>query len=82
MAKKTLPIHAENQQAIRAYILQQFTHLSWWPTEGPLQAREAFEALDDSPAALEHWCQEWLDGGQWRLLRVALERGEGTSTLT
>lgn len=82
MAKNTFPIHDENQQAIRDYILKQFTYLSWWPAEGPLQAREAFDALDDSAEALEHWCKQWLDGGQWRLLRVALERGDGTSAMT
>ena len=47
MTKKTFSINASNQKVIRDYILKQFTHLSWWPTEGPLEAREEFDALDD-----------------------------------
>lgn len=79
MVKRTFPIHAQNQQIIRDYILQQFAQRSWWPSEGPWQAREAFEALDDSAEALEHWCKTWLNGGQWRMMRAALEPGEDSS---
>jgi hypothetical protein len=83
MSKKTFPISTDNQSDIRKYIVRQFTNLSWWPAEGPLQAREEFEALDpDSPEALENWCQHWLDGGQWRQLRVAMEHVKDTHSST
>ena len=75
MAKKTFPIEDKNQKQIRDYITKQFNTLSWWPTEGPLQAREEFEALEGSAASLEEWCKSWLDSGQWRQLRVAMEKG-------
>ena len=82
MAKKTFPIEDMNQQQIRDYITKQFSNLSWWPTEGPLQAREEFEALEGSAAALEEGCKAWLDGGQWRQLRLAMEKGSGNTTIT
>lgn len=82
MAKKTFPIEDKNQQQIRDYITKQFSNLSWWPTEGPLQAREEFEALDGSAASLEEWCKAWLDSGQWRQLRVAMEKGSGKTAIT
>ena len=79
MPKNTFPISPDNHTAIREYIVRQFANLSWWPTEGPLQAREEFDALDPaSPEALENWCQHWLDGGQWRQLRVAVEQVRDT----
>lgn len=77
----TLPIDAANQAFLRAYILRQFSTLSWWPAEGPLQAREAFDALDDSPEALASWCQTWLDGGQWRQMRAALRHSMDTDAV-
>ncbi len=82
MAKKTFPIEDRNQQQIREYISTQFKNLSWWPTEGPLQAREEFEALDGSAASLEEWCKSWLDSGQWRQLRVAMEKGSDATAIT
>ena len=82
MDKKTFPIEDKNQQQIRDYITKQFDNLSWWPTEGPLQAREEFEALDGSAASLEDWCKAWLDGGQWRQLRVAMEKGTDNAAIT
>ncbi|MFM2004719.1 MAG: hypothetical protein RLZZ09_374 [Pseudomonadota bacterium] len=82
MDKKTFPIEDKNQQQIRDYITKQFDNLSWWPTEGPLQAREEFEALDGSAASLEEWCKAWLDGGQWRQLRVAMEKGTDNAAIT
>ncbi len=82
MAKKTFPIENKNQQQIRDYITKQFDNLSWWPTERPLQAREEFEALDGSAASLEEWCKAWLDGGQWRQLRVAMEKWTDNAAIT
>lgn len=82
MDKKTFPKEDKNQQQIRDYITKQFDNLSWWPTEGPLQAREEFEALDGSAASLEEWCKAWLDGGQWRQLRVAMEKGTDNAAIT
>jgi hypothetical protein len=69
---KTFVIDSGNHHSVRNYIQHQFDQLSWWPTEGPFQAREAFAALDGSPAALNQWCLEWLNAGQWRQMRVAL----------
>ncbi len=74
MTSMNFSITASNQDAVRGYIAAQFTQRSWWPTEAPWQARAAFAALDGSPEALERWCGDWLDGGQWRQLRIALER--------
>jgi hypothetical protein len=82
MVKKTLPIEEKNQQQIRDYITKQFNNLSWWPTEGPLQAREEFEALDGSAASLEEWCMSWLDSGQWRQLKVAMEKLPTNTAIT
>lgn len=74
MPNDFFPINAQNLPFVRAYILEQFSHRSWWPGEAPLRARAAFEALDDSTEALQQWCLDWLDGGQWRRMRVALVR--------
>lgn len=82
MAKKTFPIEDKNQQQIRDYITNQFNNLSWWPTEGPLLAREEFEALDGLAASLEEWCKSWLDSGQWRQLRVAMEKSSVNIAIT
>lgn len=72
MSRPAFNIDAANQAAVRAYIRQQFERLSWWPTQGPLQAKEEFEQLPDSPDALTRWCEKWLDGGQWRQLKIAV----------
>lgn len=82
MAKNTFPIDSDNQQVIRDYILRQFKTQSWWPTEGPLQAREEFDALDDSADALHAWCDKWLNGGQWRQLKVAVATSGGSTALS
>lgn len=82
MDTKSFPITTENQSHIRAWIGRQFKTHSWWPAEAPHEAREAFAALDESPEALHVWCSQWLDGGQWRLLRIAVESAAKASELT
>lgn len=73
MSRASFPIDAANLDAARAYIRQQFERLSWWPTQEPHQAREEFEQLPDTPEALVRWCEKWLDGGQWRQLKIAVQ---------
>jgi hypothetical protein len=73
MSRQTFPINSSNLTAIKAYIRQQFDRLSWWPTQGTLQAKEEFERLPDTPEALVEWCEKWLDGGQWRQLKIAVQ---------
>lgn len=79
MPNNTFPIDSVNLPWVRAYILEQFAQRSWWPGEGPLQARAALEALDNSPESLQQWCLDWLDSGQWRQLRAAWERSVARS---
>lgn len=66
MPNDFFPIDGQHLTFVRAYILEQFCHRSWWPGEAPLRARAAFEALEDT-GALQQWCLDRLDGGQWRL---------------
>jgi hypothetical protein len=73
MAKHSFPIEASNLEAARSYILEQFDTKSWWPTQGPLQAKEEFEQLPATPEALLAWGEKWLDGSQWRQLKNAVE---------
>jgi hypothetical protein len=72
MTKRSFDIDASNLAAVTAYILRQFDQLSWWPTEGPEQAKEEFRKMQGSPHELQQWCEKWLNGGQWRQLRNAL----------
>jgi hypothetical protein len=73
MTKSALPIDAGNLAAVRAHIRQEFAEKSWWPAEGPLQAKEEFDAAQESPEALSAWCAKWLDGSQRRQLQIALD---------
>lgn len=73
MSRASFPIDAANMAAAKAHIRQRFDRLSWWPTQGPLQAREEFERLPDTPEALARWCEKWMDGGQWRQLKSAVQ---------
>ena len=56
------------------YIARQFTAHSWWPSENPSQAKQEFELMKTSTAALNVWCERWLDDGQRQKLHNALKR--------
>lgn len=73
MARASFSIDASNLDAAKAFIRQQFDQLSWWPAQGPHQARAEFDQLPDTADALTLWCEKWLDGGQWRQLRIAVQ---------
>ncbi len=72
MAKRSFEIDASNFEAVKAYILRQFTQRSWWPAEGPEQAKEQFKTMQSDPQRFAQWCETWLDSGQWRQLKKAL----------
>jgi hypothetical protein len=74
MSKQAFSIDSANLAAARSYIRQQFAQKSWWPTQGPQQAKEEFERLPETPEALAVWCEKWLDGGQRRQLRIAVQK--------
>jgi hypothetical protein len=50
------------------YIRDQFDTRSWWPKEQPQLAKEEFLQMQQSPDALNAWCEKWLYSGQWRQL--------------
>lgn len=77
MSKQSFAIDASNIEAVKGYIRQQFEQRSWWPTEGPLQAKEDFERMQGSPEHVTEWCEKWLDGGQWRALEKAVPGAKG-----
>ena len=54
------------------YLQSQFAAHTWWPKEQPGQALHEFELMQGSVAALNVWCQRWLDSGQLRQLKKAL----------
>ena len=74
MYKQKFTIEESNMDAVKVYIKQQFAHLSWWPAEEPTKAIEEFDSLDDSLEALVGWCDKWLDLGQWRKLKNAIQK--------
>jgi hypothetical protein len=58
---------------VKAYLQRQFNQLSWWPTEQPWKAKEEFEVMHNTPERLTAWCEKWLDGGEWRKLKKAIQ---------
>lgn len=54
------------------YINQQFATRSWWPKAPPAQAKYEFTLTQHDPAALTLWCKTWLDAGQRRKLKKAI----------
>ncbi|WP_143735199.1 hypothetical protein [Methylocaldum sp. 14B] len=79
MTTRHLQIDADTFEAAKAHIQQQFDTLSWWPKEGPDQAKQEYKIMSSNPAQLAYWCEKWLNGGQWRQLendvRQRLRRG-------
>lgn len=73
MSKPTFKIDDANMEAVKTYIRLQFSNLSWWPGEEPLQAKEEFDCLQNNSNALIGWCEKWLDSGQWRQLKIAMK---------
>jgi len=73
MSKQTFPIDHSNMDAVKIHIRQQFDQLSWWPAAAPLEAKAEFESQCETPTALAQWCEKWLDGGQWKKLKSAIE---------
>ena len=80
MSKKLFPIDHQNIKAARDHIREQFAKKSWWPTEGPRQAEEEFESMKDRPETLAEWCTKWLDGSQWRQLKIAVDKETSSPT--
>ena len=80
MTVKNIAIDDRNLESVRDHIAGEFAMKSWWPTEGPLQAREEFEQAQHNPAALAEWCAKWLDGSQKRKLRLAVEKSGSSPT--
>lgn len=74
MTGKKLPIDAQNIGVVRGHIRREFAEKSWWPAEGPLQAKEEFERAEQNPQDLAEWCANWLSGSQWRELKRAVEK--------
>jgi len=72
ISKRSFPIDPSNRQLVSDYIRQQFDQRSWWPAEGPAQAKDEFERMQSSAETLTDWCDKWLDGGQWRQLKAAV----------
>lgn len=54
------------------YINKQFATRSWWPKAPPEQAKHEFTLMQHDPAALTLWCEKWLDAGQRRKLKKAI----------
>jgi hypothetical protein len=73
---KHLSINENNLSCILNHIKGEFESKSWWPGEGPLQASEEFQLVENSPEKLTEWCHKWLDTSQWRLLEKAVEKEE------
>ena len=67
-------IDEKNIGKVRDHIGRNFAQKSWWPAEGPLQAKEEFERAQHSPQDLSSWCAKWLDGSQLRQLKNAMDK--------
>jgi hypothetical protein len=76
MPKPTFPIEAANLEVVKAYLQRQFNQLSWWPTEQPWKAKEEFEVMHNTPERLTAWYEKWLDGGEWRKLKEAIQKSK------
>ena len=74
MSKQTFPIDSSNLEEVRQHIRQQFENLSWWPTQGPMQAKNEFENMQSRADTLVEWCERWLDGSQWRHLKISVQQ--------
>lgn len=74
MTKPTFHIDARNMKAVREHIAEAFATQSWWPTQGPLEAQEEFGRAQHNPSTLADWCAKWLDSGQWRQLKRAVDQ--------
>jgi hypothetical protein len=81
MTKHTFAIDDANLKAVRDHINGEFGMKSWWPTEGPLQAKEEFAAAEESPEALAAWCDKWLDGSQWKQLKKAVDKASSSTAI-
>lgn len=78
MTKNTFAINTKNMKAVGEHIQEQFSNKSWWPTQGPMQAKEEFEQARHNPSTLADWCAKWLDGSQWKQLQTAVTRPDGS----
>ncbi len=58
----------ENRQSACDYIQSQFDAHSWWPKAQPGKAKQEFNLMNQSAAALNVWCERWLDQGQLKKL--------------
>jgi len=76
MPKPTFPIEVAHLEVVKAHLQQQFNQLSWWPTEQPWKAQKEFEALPTTPERLTAWCEKWLNGGEWRQLKRAVQKSK------
>jgi hypothetical protein len=76
MSKSTFSIEAASLAAAQAYLQQQFSQLSWWPKAQPWKAKEEFEVMQDTPERLTAWCEQWLDGAEWRQLKRAIQKAK------
>ncbi len=74
MTRRSFSIDTSNYEAVKAYIVEQFRTLSWWPTEAPERAKIEFEAMRSNPDRLAEWCEKWLNGDQWRQLEKAVHK--------
>lgn len=73
MTSKNIHIKETDVSKARDYIDRQFAAHSWWPTEQPGEAKREFELMKGSAAALNVWCERWLDAGQCKKLEKALQ---------
>ncbi|NOT84096.1 MAG: hypothetical protein HOP02_04780 [Methylococcaceae bacterium] len=67
-----MKINPTDLSAAQQYIQRQFDTRSWWPKEQPDLAQQEFHQMQADAAALDVWCERWLDAGQCRKLEKSI----------
>jgi hypothetical protein len=65
------PITEADFPLARDDLQRKLTRQPWWWVDHEQAEKEWFTAKNDRHR-LQHWCERWLDEGQWRLLQKAV----------